>query len=95
MMLRGNHLKLPSLKGGWAGGKAIANGNKKTGTFQATMWLDLRTLAPRLPDSAVHQMNLYQLDSTTGFPNLYAAAFEQLGPIIMPFRVSVVEGYLP
>ena len=40
-------------------------------------------------------MNLYQLDSTTGFPNLYAAAFEQLGPIIMPFRVSVVEGYLP
>ena len=43
MTIRGNHLKLPSLKGGWAeDDQAMANDNKKTGTLQPTTGLSLR-----------------------------------------------------
>ena len=45
MTIGGNHLKLSSLKGGWAdNGQAMANDNKKTGTLQPTMWLDPWTI---------------------------------------------------
>ena len=38
MTIGGNHLKLPSLNGGWGeDGQAMANDNKKTGTLQPTM----------------------------------------------------------